>query len=667
MGQTATNLKTGERVEFINGAWTPVKTATNPNTGARMQLIGGQWEPIEQPREQQFVSFPAQGQSGRQSIVSGLRDLAAPELSKQVLPHHKGQAMILDGIGDAVLNTTANVIEDPIREAKKLGKSIVDTSVNIAKSPFNAAGGVSDSLQASYAGLVEGNHEKALELSQRANDKQFDATIGLAEALTFGRAGPAVKAAKPFVKPPVNPTLEAFKRSSVDPSLATASKSEIPAKAAQQISENLIAGGPARKNIAKQVGQAEARKDAIADSLDAGANTSVAGEAIINGVNAYKSLAGRHYRAADRLIDNKAMTKEVSGTLTALSNRIGKFDDPELQAVFETPIAKTIQARLASGEPISINDLRQLRTKVREVSSKPKAFSTQDDAALASVHKALSDDLYKAIEATSGKGAAARLRTADRHYARTIDRVKTALKPFSKLDQTPEGAFAALRQSMQGQTASRGRGNLKQLVELKRALSPDEMDTVRAGLFRDMGRTAQGNEFSASHFANTWKSFGEAQKNVIFGTDAIRKDMDALAEVMERLQRFPKAANASGSGVSVNNALSFAGLGASVANPATFKIVAVSLAGGNATGRLLTNPRYVKMLRTYGQAEHRASQIKDASKRALHLTQGKKRAIAQITAIETAEPTLRGELRIIRETLNESPEFAGQDGMDTQL
>ena len=49
---TATNPKTGEKVELVNGQWQPIqKTATNPNTGEKLQLVGNEWKPLQQNKE----------------------------------------------------------------------------------------------------------------------------------------------------------------------------------------------------------------------------------------------------------------------------------------------------------------------------------------------------------------------------------------------------------------------------------------------------------------------------------------------------------------------------------------------------------------------------------------------------------------------------------------
>jgi len=54
--QTATDPKTGEMVELVNGKWVPVQTATNPKTGARAHYVAGQWvESQPGPKEGSFA------------------------------------------------------------------------------------------------------------------------------------------------------------------------------------------------------------------------------------------------------------------------------------------------------------------------------------------------------------------------------------------------------------------------------------------------------------------------------------------------------------------------------------------------------------------------------------------------------------------------------------
>jgi len=310
--------------------------------------------------------------------------------------------------------------------------------------------------------------------------------------------------------------------------------------------------------------------------------------------------------------------------------------------MFEPAALTRVKSILSSGGDISVRDLRQLRTEVRLAKAKPKITATQDDVALGRLEKSLTDDLYKAVAATSGKDAAQSLRVADRAYARTLGRVGGPLSKFAGPNATDEQAFAAIRQAMTGQTASRGVGNANQIKELRRALSPSDLKEVQAGLFRGMGRATEGAEFSAEHFVMQWQKFGNTQKNLMFGTGEIRKDMDALVRVMKAQSR-SHVANHSKSGVSVQNVASLAGL----ANPATMTQTATLLGGANMTGRLLTNPRYVKAVRSVVEAEYQAG-LKNTAKSASDLLRAKKKALVTVAAIEKADDSLKDELAQFR-------------------
>ena len=629
--QTATNPETGERVQLVDGQWQPIKTASNPQTGERVELIGGEWVPIKTEPNKPSL---------RQNIVEGIRDFK----DSNVFPDGIAESAL-----DAVTGGVASLIENPVGAIKKAGKTLaVDPAVSILKAPANfadAVGGSGLALQSA----IEGDQEAAAFQGNRALGKATDAAVGALEAATLGRGGVLARPAQQAVNPRRAAQLDAtedFLRSNVEPSIATVANSDAPAKLAQNIGENIIAGGNIRRNVKRQVGQAVDRKDAIADSLDPGADASVAGEAIINGVAAHRSLAGRHYEEAFERIDVEASAPRSNQTLAKIEGELRKFDNEELQAMFEPATLKKLKPQLEGGGDISIRDLRQLRTEVRLAKGRPKVNQTQDEAAIISLERSLTDDLYNAIEATSGTEAVNALKRADKFYARTLQRVDKALKPFSKLDQTNEGSFAALRTAMKGQTASRGRGNFKQLEELKKALSPQEMDTVKAGIFRDMGRTSEGADFSTTHFVTTWNQFGNKQKDIIFGTGEVRKDMDALVNVMTRLDRLPKAANVSQSGSAIQNVTTIAGL----ANPSTFKVVAGGLAAMNVTGRVMTNPRYVKTLRFIAEAEATAARTGDIPA----LLNAKKRALASVGAIEAADETLRGELQPLKDALNDN-------------
>lgn len=577
-------------------------------------------------------------------IAGGLRDFA----DDNVFPDGAAETAI-----DGITRGAAAVIDDPVQALKTVGGVIKDSAVGIGSIPANianAVGGVGLALRDKAAGDDDG----AAFHTRRALDKGTQAAVSGLEVSTLGLGGLGGRAARGAVRRPVASQIEQdFARSGVDPSIATVSNSKIPAQAAQQISENLIAGGAARKNITKQMGQAESRKNAIADSLDAGADTSVAGETIIAGVSAHNTQAGKLYDRAFSKIDVGRSAPRSNQTLGKIEDELRKFDNEELQQMFEPATFKMLKKQLSGGGDISIRDLRQLRTEVRLAKAKPKINATQDDTALIKLERALSDDLYEAVGATSGRDAALRLKAADRYYAKTKTRVENALKPFSKVNQTPEGAFAAIRAAMNGQTTSRGRGDLKQLVELKKALNPEDLKTVQAGIFRDLGRTTEGADFSPSHFLSQWNKFGSAQKDVVFGKGGARQDMDALVNVIERLDRLPGAANVSKSGVSVTNAASFVG----IANPVTFKVTAAGLGAANATGRLMTNPRYVKALRGLAEAEYAVERSKGAAGAIARLAAAKRNALAAVTAIEATDNALRADLAPFKEAINDNFQF----------
>ena len=637
---TATNPKTGERLELRDGKWEPlssgeVKTATNPTTGEKLHFIDGKWQKPKQPKL-------------NDRIAGGLRDFA----DSNVFPDGIAETAL-----DGVTKGAAALIDNPVGALKTVGKTLIaDPLKSIATAPANLASAVGTAGLAAQS-AYEGDTASAKAFAGQSLDYTTKTATGVLEAATLGQGGKALtplRVAKP--QAPVSQIKQDFARSNVDPSIATIANNTAPAHAAQQVSENLLAGGAARRNSTKQIGQAEARKDVIADNLDLGADTSVVGETVLKGVKAHREQAGKLYDSAYKDINLDALAPRSNQTLAKINGELRKFDNNTLQVMFEPGQLKKIKSALEGGGDISIRDLRQLRTEVRLAKSKPKINATQDDAALIRIEKSLTDDLFSAIEATSGKRQAGRLRAADNYYAKTQSRVQNALKPFVKFDQTNEGAFDAIRTAMQGQTTSRGRGNLKQLVELKKAISTDDLKTVQAGIFKGLGRTTEGASFSPQQFASQWDKFGTAQKNVIFGQGPARKDMDALVNVMKRLERLPKAANHSKSGVSLNNAATFAG----VVNPLTFKFTAIGLGAGNVTGRVLTNPRYVKALRGVADAEYAVAITKHSAGSLARLTVAKRRAIAAVGAIEAGDDALRGELDEIKAALNDKNSPAQQ-------
>ena len=638
MSQTATNPETGERVELVDGQWSPIKTATNPETGEKVEFIGGAWKPVA-----------AEKSKLNDRIAGGLREFAD---DGNVFP---------DGLAESAIDMAAKglaaVVDDPVQAGKTaFNAAIVEPLESIVELPRNVFSGYRSGVLGAVE-KIKGNDETASLYAQEALSDVNSAGVGALNALTLGKGGSGVNVASRASRaaPSQTSSLAAdFARSNVDPSIAGLTDNGFVQEATQRIGENAFAGGAVRKNTAKQISQTEARQKAIADGLDAGADASGAGEAIIAGVQNHKSLAGRYYDAAFSRIDLAAAAPRANKTLGKIQDELRKFDNQELQEMFEPTALARIRGQLDGGGDISIKDLRQLRTEVRLAKSKPKISMDQNDAALSRLEKSLTDDMYEAIEATSGKPAADALRRADRHYARTLERVNGALKPFAGPNATNESAFAGLRTAMNGQVTSRGRGNVKQISELKKALSPDELRSVQAGIFRGMGKTTDGGNFSPEHFVSQWQKFGSAQKDLIFGKGDVREDMEALIRVMGATSRAP-VTNFSQSGVAVQNFASAAGL----ANLATLPITAFGLTTANVSGRLLTNPKYVGLLRKTAQAEYAVRQAPKSAAAAASLLNAKKEALATMAVITNADATLKDELEPFRQyLLNESQEAA---------
>jgi hypothetical protein len=151
-------------------------------------------------------------------------------------------------------------------------------------------------------------------------------------------------------------------------------------------------------------------------------------------------------------------------------------------------------------------------------------------------------------------------------------------------------------------------GNIARLRQLFDASTPEQIAEIRAGLFRMLGRvtgdatgvTAETG-FNPATFARNWKDMSAEGRNMLFRDTAHRQALDDFARVAERIQRFSKQGNPSGSAysyMSLTGALAPLGaageaLGGHVGALAS---MGTEAAGMYALGKLLSSTAYANWL-----------------------------------------------------------------------
>lgn len=298
----------------------------------------------------------------------------------------------------------------------------------------------------------------------------------------------------------------------------------------------------------------------------------------------------------------------------------------------------------SAGSNLTFRDLRDLRSYVRRLRRQdPSLRPNLDDAALARLEGALSDDIMASAQFIGGAPLARQLRQVDRYYRMGNERIQNALRPFLRDGVTEAQAYTRLRRMAE----EGGRQNTEALIAVRRSLQPDEWRQVAASVIDDLGRASKGHPyaiegaFSVEQFASRYNALSQEGRRALFGDlgsvtgrnaggDFINlsRALDDLAHVASYQKGVEAMANSSRSGSVVQNV----GMG-TMAATGNIPGAASLIAGMAITGEMLTNPAFVRWLTSVSRSGA------GAGGRRRHLA-----ALAQLAARDPALAPLHAEL-----------------------
>lgn len=453
-----------------------------------------------------------------------------------------------------------------------------------------------------------------------------------------------------------------FEAAGVRPTQAAVSGGT-PAAATRMIGENFLAGGGVRRNIQNSLDDTAARARELAGSYGQHGQPENVGEAVQAGVRRFSGEAPQPPSPTGRRVDPaliptrewsfrskaNAVYDDIFGRISAderghLAGETGarataaatrgalrqiqqRVQAPNLAEIINDPqIARIANALEADESALRFDDLRQLRTWVRQQRARPSLTQTIDEAALARLEGALTQDIYDSAVVLGGRTTAHQLRRADQFYRAGMNRIQEALQPFA--DRSGRGAYdRIIALAREG-----GRQNSRALQSLRNSLRPDEWREVSATVIDDLGRPSRGaanvlddGAFSVEQFVSNYARLSEEGRNILFGgsgREGLREALDTLARVAGYQKGVERMANASRSGINAQNFGSIAGL----AYPGTTVPTVFGLLGAAITGEVLTNPAFVRWLASAPKAGASAS--------------GMRRHIAALAQIAARDPAL---------------------------
>lgn len=512
---------------------------------------------------------------------------------------------------------------------------------------------ISAAGQVGRAALVNGALGAAYGAGNSPNNRVGGAVTGAAVGAPLG-AGFELGGSIPSRLVPavavgaLDSVLSRFNQAGVRPSLAAANPTA--AGAAKMIGENFIAGSAARRNMTSALSDAAASASNTAAKIGNATSPQIAGETAQAGIEGYTaSLKARTGAIYDKTIDaiENARLKQVAaanqaanvanqnatgaaalkaargytpGTVPVvaaippvaviqptasgalLTDFATRNTNPALQGLFSAPVLERVASAVNGGGELSFQDLRDMRTSVRMAQKDPALASTIPSGMLQRMEGALTTDINSNAERIGGKALANRLQTADRMYAQGMQNINDNLQAFmgKSNNRAGEDAYQQIVQT----AGSGARADAVKLTALKSSLKPEEWNDVAATIFDRLGKPTAGavdQAFSPNTFSTNFNKLSPAGKTALFGSGALRTQIDNLASVINDLKRVEAAANNSRSGVVAQNAAAGAGLmsaagTALLGHPAVLGGAAAIMGAMHITGDMLTNPKTVQAI-----------------------------------------------------------------------
>lgn len=414
-----------------------------------------------------------------------------------------------------------------------------------------------------------------------------------------------------------------FDRAGVRPTYAALAGNETGGMA-KAISENWLLGGSARRNMQNSLLDTQQRVGEVAGRYGQVRTPQIVGDEVADAVTKFKNNAKdpRSFKARSEANYNRAYGKidnsnlagvSTAATLKLLDEVRGRVGAPNVSELVTNPrFAEIAKALRADEGKISFTDLRNLRTRIRTMQDDPALVGNIDAGDLQRLEKALTEDIMSSARQIGGAAAERALRRADQFYKTGTTRLQQLDKRFAI--SNPNASAENLYQRIKGVASSGAQADVDSLVKLRQSVPKEVWGDVSATLIDDMGKptsAALGGDgaFSVTQFAKNYGAAGqrggmsEAAKDALFGPKGseLRDALDDLAEVARLQGGVEKAANASRSGVSVQNVGTLSGVAAVGSQALAGNIFpAIGVAGGAAgiiiTGEMLTNPAFVRWL-----------------------------------------------------------------------
>ena len=181
-----------------------------------------------------------------------------------------------------------------------------------------------------------------------------------------------------------------------------------------------------------------------------------------------------------------------------------------MKGLLDAPQVKTIASAVSEPGKLSFQDLRGMRTWVRQAQRNNDLRQTIGSADLQRLEASLTSDIYDNASRLASPGAAKQLQRADQFYGAGMQRINGSLRAYFKAP-SGERAFDAIVSAAQ----TGGQADIRKLTGLQRSMAPQDWNSVASSVLGHLGDTPNG--FDLDTFVRNYGKLTPEGSNVLFG------------------------------------------------------------------------------------------------------------------------------------------------------
>lgn len=377
-------------------------------------------------------------------------------------------------------------------------------------------------------------------------------------------------------------------------------------EAAQRLSTSLTG------NNASTVNAGEAARDALTNWADDGA----------------RAVQDRVYAPVNQAMQNVVAplnnTRQAAATLAAQQ-------DAAASPLHQRAIAEVTDA-LQRPQGLAFDGLTRLRTRIGAMidnSVDPENRTAR--AGLQAVYAGLTQDMEAAVAQQGGARAQALWQRANGVTRQVAERREAVAKLVGANGDKPGEGIIDKIVSL---ASTKSSADSRRLGQARRIMGADAWRQVAENSINRLGRN-QSNQFSPDIFLKNFSQLSDDGRRLLYqstGDDNLLPALNNLAAVSERLQRFNRLGNASGSGGVAALIAALGGFASGASGPTLATVV-----GGRLAGVFLSRPAIVRNISAHAQNMQRALNDPRAKAALAATATNLARSVAEVTGEDEAE------------------------------